>query len=305
METNVAWNLVARPTTLQAFSIQTDLDIHHVACLRVFPGIKPKMVDAVLRTECLRGLVLETFGAGNAPSGPDNALTKVFENAVQRGIVIVNVTQCLTGSVSPVYAPGMVLGRAGVVAGGDMTTEAALTKLSYLLALPGSTSESVARDMAKSIRGEVTENSATIFSHPAGGLSDHITHLTAIAYAIAGGKQEKVKELINNDIHLVNRPDYSGNTPLHLAATGPDINIMRYLLSLGASVHMRNYTGSGRTPLFLAANAGLESHVRLLRQAGAHLHTEEVSTAQLHAFQSPDIWALAGIAPDGSISPSC
>lgn len=115
VDTTVSWNLVTRPVTLEPFSIQTNLEIHHVACLRIFPGIKAKMVDVVLRTEKLRGLVLETFGAGNAPSGHDNALTKVIADAVQRGIVIVNITQCLTGSVSPVYAPGMDLGAAGVV----------------------------------------------------------------------------------------------------------------------------------------------------------------------------------------------
>jgi lysophospholipase len=52
------------------------------------------MVEAVLNLDGLKGLVLETFGAGNAPGGPDGTLTKVFANAVQRGIVIVNVTQC-------------------------------------------------------------------------------------------------------------------------------------------------------------------------------------------------------------------
>ena len=119
MDMEVTWDLVTRPTVLAAFSIQTDLDTNHVACLRIFPGIRPEMVDAVLRTTGLRGLILETFGAGNAPSGVDNAMTNIIRDAVDRGIVIVNITQCLTGSVNPLYAPGMVLGRAGVVAGGD------------------------------------------------------------------------------------------------------------------------------------------------------------------------------------------
>ena len=253
------------------------------------------MVDAVLRTEKLRGLVLETFGAGNAPSGHDNAMTRVITDAVQRGIVIVNVTQCLTGSVSPVYAPGMVLGRAGVVAGGDMTTEAALTKLSYLLAVPGATQESVARDMAVSIRGELTENPGTIFKHPTDALSSPVTQLTAIAYAIAKGDLDKIKDFLRNDHQLINRPDYSGNTPLHLAATGPNFRVLRYLLGLGASVHVRNFTGTGRTPLFLAANGGCLPHVRLLRQAGAHLYAGELETARLHASQRPEAWSAAGL----------
>lgn len=94
MRTQVAWDLVRRPTKLEHFSIQTNLDTNHVACLRIFPGIKPEMVDAVLKLDGLRGLVLETFGAGNAPGGQDNAMTKVLANSIQRGIVIVNVTQC-------------------------------------------------------------------------------------------------------------------------------------------------------------------------------------------------------------------
>jgi 60kDa lysophospholipase len=295
MSTNVAWNLVNRPTSLQAFSIQTILSMNHIVILRIFPGIRASMLDAVLQTEGLKGMILETFGAGNAPSGHDNKMTEAIRRAVGRGIVIVNVTQCLTGSVNPLYAPGMVLGRAGVVAGGDMTAEAALTKLAYLLAQPNSTPDSVARDMAVSLRGEVTESTGTVFSHPSGELSEHAAILTAIAYAITKEDFQRVKDLIRSHDGLVNLPDYSGNTPLHIAASAPSLDILRYLLSLGASVHIRNFTNGGRTPLFLAANAGYISHVRLLRQAGAHLHAEELETARLHARQRPEAWRLAGV----------
>lgn len=295
LDMEVTWNLVTRPTALAAFSIQTDLDTNHVACLRIFPGIRPEMVEAVLRTSDLRGLILETFGAGNAPSGVDNVMTNIIRDAVDRGIVIVNITQCLTGTVNPLYAPGMVLGRAGVVAGGDMTTEAALTKLAYLLALPGATPDAVARDMSISLRGEMTTNTKAIFSHPKGDLTSQVTKSTALAYAISAGDARRTKDLLQADQSLLNQPDYSGNTPLHLAATGPSLEILRYFLGLGASVHMRNFTASGRTPLFLAANAGLIPHVMLLQKAGAHLHTEELETAQLHARQQPDVWEAAGI----------
>lgn len=92
--TNVNWELIHRPTHIEPFSIQTNRGIGHVACLRIFPGIRPEMVDAVLRVKGLKGLILETFGAGNAPGGSDGALTRVFAQAIQRGTVIVNVTQC-------------------------------------------------------------------------------------------------------------------------------------------------------------------------------------------------------------------
>ncbi|DAA77269.1 TPA_exp: Uncharacterized protein A8136_6529 [Trichophyton benhamiae CBS 112371] len=294
MKTDVAWHLVRKPTSIEHFRIRTNLDTTHVACLRIFPGIQPEMVDAVLRLDGLRGLVLETFGAGNAPSGQDNRMTKVLADAIKRGIVIVNVTQCLSGSVSPVYATGMTLSRAGVVAGGDMTTEAALTKLAYLLAMHDATPESVARDMSLDLRGEISDHHHPRFRHPDGTLPDRVKTLTALGYAISHGDLAQVTDLMRGGQEwLLNDHDYSGNTPLHLAATSPEISILRYFLLHGASVHLRNNTG--KTPLFLAANAGLVDHVELLRRSGAHLHADELAVAELHARRLPDIWALAGV----------
>lgn len=102
MRTNVNWDMVHRPTSLEPFSIQANLDTTHVACLRIFPGIKPEMVDAVLKLDGLRGLILETFGAGNAPSGQDNAMINVLATAIRRGIVIVNITQCKLFPISAI-----------------------------------------------------------------------------------------------------------------------------------------------------------------------------------------------------------
>jgi 60kDa lysophospholipase len=94
LKTRVSWDLVCRPTHIAAFNVRTNLDTYHVACVKIFPGIRPDVLDGILRTEGLKGLILETFGAGNAPGGPDSAMTKVIGDAVNRGIVIVNVTQC-------------------------------------------------------------------------------------------------------------------------------------------------------------------------------------------------------------------
>lgn len=151
---DVNWTLVRRPTRIAEFHVTKYIDTAHVACLRVFPGIKPEMIDSVLHVPGLKGLILETFGMGNAPGGVDGSLTKVIKEAVERGIVIVNVSQCTNGFVSPLYAPGTALGRAGVVFGHDLTTEAALTKLGYLLAVQDLSFGDIAEKMALSIRGE-------------------------------------------------------------------------------------------------------------------------------------------------------
>lgn len=93
---DVNWALVRRPTRIAEFQVTKHLDTAHVACLRIFPGIKPEMLDSVLRVPNLRGLILETFGMGNAPGGvPDGSLTKVIRQGVERGTVIVNVSSTL------------------------------------------------------------------------------------------------------------------------------------------------------------------------------------------------------------------
>ncbi|CAI6298309.1 unnamed protein product [Periconia digitata] len=289
LRTNVSWPLVHRSRDMQAFSVQFRLNTAHVACLRIFPGMKPEMVDAVLHLEGLRGLVLETFGAGNAPGGADGAMTRILADAVKRGIVIVNVTQCLSGSVSPLYAPATILGRAGVVFGMDMTSEAALTKLAYLLALPDATPSEVAKQMSVSIRGELTEATRTHFEHPKtnGALTPELSSLTALGYAIQDGDLARTQEVIRGEARwLLNDADYNLNTPVHLAATGPNVEILHDFLSQGASVHLRNR--SGHTPLFLAAAAGKADHVKVLKGAGAHLHSDEMV-----AVGDDEVWKAA------------
>ena len=215
LKTHVSWDLVQRPTSIEPFNIQTNRASGDVACVRIFPGIKPEMMDAVLRLNGLKALVLETFGSGNAPGGPDGTLTKVFADAIKRGIIIVNVTQCMTGTVTPLYAPAMVLKRAGVIPGYDMTSEAALAKLSYLLALPNLSTDRIVEMMSVSIRGEFTEQDNMLFEHPTRHLPSSLANLTSLSYAISNGNLAETKELLRGDLGwLLNEADYSGNTPL-------------------------------------------------------------------------------------------
>jgi lysophospholipase len=279
---DVNWPLIIRPTTIAQFGIDPNLETTHVACLRVFPGIKPDMVDAVLRHPDLRGLILETFGMGNVPGGANGRLTEVIRSAVERGVIVVNVSQCVSGFVSPVYAPGTQLGRAGVIFGLDLTAEAALTKLSYLLALPGLTTKDIAARLSVSLRGEMTEVARPTFSHPASTLDKAASRLTvnesafaALGYAIKNEDINVVNELLEGDgVQLLKQADYAGNTAVHLAAVAGNTDIMLELLKRGASVHERNRADN--SPLFLATLSGKEACAKLLKSAGAHLSGEEV-----------------------------
>ena len=104
----------------------------HVVILKLFPGIRPEVVASILAIPALKGVVLETYGAGNALT--DAWFVELLETAIDKGIYIVNVTQCAGGSVlMGHYETSLGLKKIGVVNGKDMTTESALAKMMYLL----------------------------------------------------------------------------------------------------------------------------------------------------------------------------
>lgn len=126
----------------------------HVVVLKLFPGISGEVLSANLNIPGLRGVILETYGTGNSPSTP--RFIDLLRDAIDRGIVLVNVTQCLYGNVEMHrYENGQQLEKLGVVSGCDITTEAALAKLMILLG-SGKPPEAVSRQMQASLRGEMT-----------------------------------------------------------------------------------------------------------------------------------------------------
>lgn len=125
----------------------------NVMCLSLFPGITETMIRHAFNTPGLRGVVLKTYGAGNAPT--ESSFLEVVREAVDRGLVIVNVSQCDNGMVDPHrYKTGSALYAAGVISGHDLTSEAAITKLMFLFGQDYDT-ETVKRLMETPLVGEM------------------------------------------------------------------------------------------------------------------------------------------------------
>ncbi len=136
------------------FKVRSRLDTN-VAILKLHPGLSREFVKSVVHCAGLKALILETYGAGNAPTEP--WLLKELKAAIDRGIHLVNVTQCAGGGVSMGrYETSEALQTMGVINGKDITSEAAVTKLMFLLANPGK-GTSFKKIFETPLRGEMDE----------------------------------------------------------------------------------------------------------------------------------------------------
>lgn len=139
----------------KTLQVQNNLDTN-VAFLKMFPGINARVVNSILHIEGLKGVVLETYGAGNATT--EQWFLDAVSEAISRGIVLFNVSQCDGGRVSQgQYQTSRFLKQVGVVSGSDITAEAAITKMMYVF---GRETDPVkcARLLATPLRGEMSIN---------------------------------------------------------------------------------------------------------------------------------------------------
>lgn len=127
---------------------------NRVAILKLFPGITEDVVQAILHTPHLQGVVIETYGSGNAPT--ESWFISALQHAIERGVLVMNVTQCKAGAVKMrQYAASCEMDRIGVVSGHDITMEAAITKMMYLLGAYPDDKTHVHQRLEENIRGEM------------------------------------------------------------------------------------------------------------------------------------------------------
>ena len=124
-----------------------------VTILKLFPGIKIATIEAIIKSA--KGIIIESFGAGNASTNSE--FTTLLSQGIQKGKIIINISQCLHGgAVNGQYETSEPFGKSGVICGKDMTTEAAITKLMFLLG-EGKSDDEIKQLFQTNLRGEISE----------------------------------------------------------------------------------------------------------------------------------------------------
>ncbi|XP_034660076.1 L-asparaginase [Drosophila subobscura] len=302
---------IFRPCSIGDFSVHCCLE-RNVGILRFYPGITPAVICAFLR-EPMKGVVLQSFGSGNIPANQEEILD-VLREAVGRGVLVVNTSQCSTGLVSPIYECGHILTEIGVIPGYDLTPEAALTKLAYVLGKCEWDLANKKKVMLLSLRGELTTKKLAKINdidliegvartlHMSSSVEREqmcsIFYPALVSAAVMSGDVEKLGDLKQYGANLCDE-NCDGRTALHLACYLGKLNCVSFLLAVGCNVNVHDRFN--RTPLHEAVDTDNHAVIKALLCKGAVLSDPpEVQAELLRALtergktKRMESWRLAG-----------
>ncbi|VDM93827.1 unnamed protein product, partial [Onchocerca ochengi] len=308
---DINYDSIFRSPSVAPFVVHDQL-CRNVGLLRIFPSMSLENVRASLQSP-IEGIVLQTFGTGNMPSNRTDIIDEL-KKAIDRGCIIINCSQCVRGQVEVQYLTGKVLYDIGIIPGSDMTTEAALTKLSYVLSKDCWKLSEKKAMMIKNIRGELTVTKTEplrdleIVSQMARFLHLSTSHEMELlchaifpqllGYAANSGDIEMLKALHENGVDL-SAVDYNGRNALHVAASAGHIGAVKYLLAQGVSFHLRDQWDENA--LVSAVKLKNKICIETLRSAGAllsvnslRLGVELCLCASCGDMEALNCWLAAG-----------
>ncbi|GAB6025427.1 hypothetical protein CHUAL_011173 [Chamberlinius hualienensis] len=228
-----------------------------VSVLTIFPSIPIQIVKAHLEPP-LKGLILMSFGAGNIPTVRKD-LMEELKSASERGVLIINITQCLRGCIAAIYETGRPLVEAGVIPGADLTLEAALAKLSYVLGRDDWDSKTKRKMLQTNLRGEMWSESINKIEKIK--LNKEVLNPIDVCDAIDEDREQLIN-IITQQKSSLSCVDSEKRTPLHVAAAQgnykifnsaaayADVKILGIYKNLGFDFNLRD--AHGRTSLHQA-----------------------------------------------------
>jgi len=240
---NVNWDITLKEPT-ENFTFFEDFN-NNICTVKIFPMLDDETFATFFEPP-IEAVIIETYGVGNIPSNRPK-LIETIKKANERGVIIMNVSQCKKGEVSSSYETGSILERLGVIFAGDITVECALAKLAYLLGKKYD-KRTTQRLLKDSLRGELSVTQEEFFSFQSNSFINIIGKMmdidksdknaslvfkslvpSIIIEMIEQNNLEILKKF-ENEIRHIHFTEFSKKLPLHVAAKNSNEKIVEFLL---------------------------------------------------------------------------